>query len=85
MIPEKEKVIFEKIEFTSKYLHIREKYINDGNVFWLSKKSDVLQSFNELNYKVDYVKGGAYVIKKEYNNYSFEYRFIRHCPTKCVS
>ena len=76
MIPQIERVIFEKIDYVTKYLHLREKYSSNGTLCWIFKKSDVLQVFDELNYKVEYIKGGAYIIKKIYDKYCFEYRFI---------
>jgi len=76
MVSEKELEIFEKINFTFKYLKIRQKYKGDGKSFWLSNKTDILKAFKSLKLEVNYISGGAYVVKRKYKDYCFEYHFV---------
>jgi hypothetical protein len=48
MIPEIEKKVFEKISFTSKFLKIRNKFIDDGLDTPIFKKSDIIRVFSDL-------------------------------------
>jgi hypothetical protein len=75
-VSDKEKQILENIDYASKYLHIKEKYADEGKVYWLYQKNEILQAFKELGHSIKYVRGGAYIIEKYYNNYRFEYRFV---------
>ena len=76
MIPEVEKRIFQKIDFSNTFLKIRKKYKDDGFDTPIFKKPDIINLFNQIGLPCKYIVGGAYVIEKKYNNYLFAYSFI---------
>lgn len=75
MINELDKQILQKINFAEKYLKIGIKYIKQPEDVDLFKKKDISLIFNDLEYDFKYIKGGAYVISKELENYRFELSF----------
>lgn len=76
MIPEIEKKILNRIDFSNKYLDITDKFVDDGLETPIFKKQDILNLFRQMGFLCKYITGGAYVVEKKYNNYKFEYRFI---------
>lgn len=70
-IPKVENIVYSKINIIEKYLKIREKYskLYDIPAF---KKTEIINTFKELDYKVNYIKGGAYVIERNEKEYKFQ-------------
>lgn len=77
MIPEKEIKILKQINFSDKILKIRLEFSREkGDTFWIFKKEDIFQAFRELGYFPKYLKGGGYLLSKNFNQYLFEYNFV---------
>ena len=75
-IPQIEKEIFEKVNYTDEYLIIRGKYVDDGLDTPIFKKKEILNIFKGINEDCKYITGGAYVINRKHNDYTFKCYFI---------
>lgn len=76
MIQEFEKNILIKINFANKFLGVKSRFINNGGEINSFTKNEIIQLFNEIQKKCKYIKGGAYVINREFENYKFELSFV---------
>lgn len=76
MIPKIEIKVLEKINYADKYLKIRERYSESEKSNWLFAKKDIIDVLGQLEIDVSYTSGDGYLMKKVYENYLFEYRFV---------
>ena len=76
MIQELEKNILIKINFANKFLGVKSKFINNGEERHLFTKHEIIQLFKEIQKPCKYIKGPAYVINREFENYKFELSFV---------
>lgn len=75
LIPKEESNVYSRINLIDKLLTINGKYSKTEDVPTF-KKAAILKIFKELEYKVNYIKGGAYVIDTKYGNYKFQLSFV---------
>jgi hypothetical protein len=76
MIQEFEKNILVKINFANKFLGVKSKFINNGREIYSFTKNEIIQLFKEIQKNCKYIKGGAYVINRKFENYKFELSFV---------
>lgn len=75
MIRSFEKNLLLKINFSNKFLTIKQKYTNNNCENQVFKKDEILNVFKQINIYCQYRVGGGYVIKKSYSEYDFQLMF----------
>lgn len=75
-ITERNKKILIDINYSERYLTQKSKFINEGKDVKTFNKTEILKIFKELNYNCKYLGEGAYDIRRNYKNYSFQLIFI---------
>lgn len=76
MLPEIEKKVFEKIDFSNRLLKIRRKFVDDGLDTPIFKKDEILHIFKKINETCKYTNGGSYMIHRLKGDYRLECNFI---------
>lgn len=75
MIQDIEKRVLKSIDFSSRYLSVRGKYIDNGLDTETFKTLEIKNIFEQLGCKFT-SKGNRFIIKREFKNYLFRFDFL---------